>query len=94
MAVLSGYGCSNSVFPNAPSDCAVSRGALFNANQSSSWQELGVFGINSNGVGLEANLGYYQRAEFALDTLSIGLTGPTLNNQTIAGIATPEPFYL
>ncbi|KAJ5306853.1 hypothetical protein N7508_005868 [Penicillium antarcticum] len=47
-----------------------------------------------NGVGLEANLGYYQRADFALDSLSIGLTGPTLKNQTVAGIATPDPFYL
>ncbi|KAJ5670406.1 uncharacterized protein N7477_005769 [Penicillium maclennaniae] len=94
MVVLSDYGCANSVFPNAPSDCAVSRGTLFNANQSSSWHELGLFGINQNGVGLEANLGYYQRAEFALDTLSVGLTGPTLKNQTVAGIATPEPFYL
>ncbi|KAJ5123271.1 hypothetical protein N7448_009368 [Penicillium atrosanguineum] len=57
MVVLSDYGCSNSVFPNAPSDCAVSRGTLFSANQSSSWHELGLFGINQNGVGLEANLG-------------------------------------
>ncbi|KAJ6113554.1 hypothetical protein N7523_006871 [Penicillium sp. IBT 18751x] len=94
MVVLSDYGCASSVFPSAPSDCAVSRGTLFNANQSSSWHELGLFGINQNGVGLEANLGYYQRAEFALDTLSVGLTGPTLKNQTVAGIATPEPFYL
>ncbi|OOQ91259.1 peptidase aspartic [Penicillium brasilianum] len=94
MVVLSDYGCSTSVFSNAPSDCAVSRGTLFNASQSSSWQDLGLFGINQDGVGLEANLGYYQRADFALDTLSIGLTGPTLKNQTVAGIATPEPFYL
>ncbi|KAJ5635156.1 uncharacterized protein N7484_008469 [Penicillium longicatenatum] len=94
LVVLSDYGCSDSVFPNAPSDCAVSRGTLFNMNQSSTWDELGVFGINQDGVGLEANLGYYQRGEFALDTISIGLTGPTLKNQTVAGIATPEPFYL
>ena len=94
LVVLSDYGCSNSVFPNAPSDCAVSRGTLLNANQSSTWDKLGVFGINQQGVGLEANLGYYQRAEFALDSLSIGLTGPTLKNQTVAGIATPDPFYL
>ncbi|KAJ5194509.1 uncharacterized protein N7498_007947 [Penicillium cinerascens] len=94
MVVLSGYGCSTSVFTEVPSDCAVSRGTLFNANQSSSWHELGLYGINENGVGLEANLGYSQRAEFALDTLGISLTGPRLDNQTIAGIATPEPFYL
>jgi hypothetical protein len=94
MVVLSDYGCSTSVFTEVPSNCAVSRGTLFNANQSSSWRELGLFGINQNGVGLEANLGYSLRAEFALDTLGVGLTGPKLQNQTIAGIAAPEPFYL
>ncbi|KAF7125408.1 hypothetical protein CNMCM5793_001586 [Aspergillus hiratsukae] len=94
MVVLSDYGCSASVFTEVPSNCAVSRGTLFNANQSSSWHELGLYGINQNGVGLEANLGYSLRAEFALDTLGVGLTGPKLENQTIAGIAAPEPFYL
>lgn len=94
MVVLSDYGCSTSVFTTVPSNCAVSRGTLFNKNESSSWDELGVFGINDDGVGLEANLGYSQRAEYALDTMGAGLTGPKLANQTIAGIATPEPFYL
>lgn len=68
MVVLSDYGSSTSVFPNAPSDCAASRGTLFNANQSTSWYDLGLFSINQDGVGLEPNLGYYQRAEFALET--------------------------
>jgi hypothetical protein len=94
MAVLSDYGCSSSVFTTVPSDCAVSRGNLFNANKSSTWHDLGLFGIQQNGVGLEANLGYSQRAEYGLDNLGLGLTGPSLKNQTIAGIATPEPFYL
>lgn len=94
MVVLSDYGCSKSVFDTVPSNCAVSRGTLFNSNQSSSWDELGLYGINSDGVGLEANLGYSERAEFALDTVGIGLTGPRLANQTIAGIAAPDPFYM
>ncbi|KAJ5831702.1 hypothetical protein N7474_000013 [Penicillium riverlandense] len=94
MVVLSGYGCSTSVFTNVPQGCAVSRGNLFNANQSSSWHGLGLYGINQDGVGLEANLGYSQRAQFALETLGISLTGPRLESQTVAGIATPEPFYL
>ncbi|KAI1116738.1 aspartic peptidase domain-containing protein [Nemania sp. NC0429] len=92
--VLSDYGCSTSVFDVVPGNCAISRGLLFNPNQSSSWHELGLFGINENGVGLEANLGYSQRSEFATETLGLGLTGPTLENQTVAGIATAEPFYL
>lgn len=94
MVVLADYGCSPSVFASVPSGCAVSRGNLFNPNQSSTWHELGLYGINQNGVGLEANLGYSERAKFALDTLGLGLTGPSLKNQTVAGIATPEPFYL
>ncbi|KAI1076086.1 acid protease [Whalleya microplaca] len=94
MVVLSESGCSTAVFETVPPDCAVSRGNLFIANDSSSWHDLGIFGINENGVGLEANLGYSQRAEFALETLGLGLAGPSLGNQTVAGIATPEPFYL
>ena len=94
MVVLSEYGCSDSVFPDAPSDCASSRGNLFNSNDSSSWNLLGIFNINDNGVGLEANLGYSQRSEFATDNLGLALSGPSLDNQTLAGIATPDPFYL
>lgn len=94
MVVLSEYGCSTSAFTTVPENCAVSRGDLFNLNQSSTWHDLGLYGINQNGVGLEANLGYSQRAEFALETLGPGLTGPKLKNQTVAGIATAEPFYL
>ena len=94
MVVFSQYGCTKYVFPAAPGDCAVSRGTLFTSNQSSTWHDLGTYDISQNGVGLEANLGYSQRAEFGLDTLAVGLNGPVVKNQTIAGIATPEPFYL
>lgn len=94
MVVLSGYGCSTSVFATVPSDCAKGRGNLFKANQSSTWHSLGLYGINEGSVGLEANLGYSVRAQFGLDTLGPGLTGLRLENQTIAGIASPEPFYL
>ncbi|ETS73912.1 hypothetical protein PFICI_13778 [Pestalotiopsis fici W106-1] len=94
LVVLADYGCSSSALPEVPSDCAVSRGNLFNPNESSSWVDMGLYGINQNGVGLEANLGYYQKAEFALDSLGIGLTGPSLDNQTIGGIATADYFYL
>lgn len=94
MVILSEYGCSGSAFTTVPANCAVSRGNLFNLNKSSSWQDQGVYGINQNGVGLEANLGYSQRVEFGLDTLGPGLTGPKLENQTVAGIATADLFYL
>lgn len=91
---LSDLACSTSVFATVPDDCAVSRGNLYNINKSSSWQDAGTYEINQNGVGLEANLGYKQRAQFGLEHLGIGLTGPSLENQTVAGIATAEPFYL
>ncbi|KFX89411.1 hypothetical protein V490_07044 [Pseudogymnoascus sp. VKM F-3557] len=94
MVVLSEYGCSTTVFSTMPPDCAVSRGNLFNVNKSSSWIDMGTYGINQNGVGLEANLGYNQRAQFGLERMGIGLIGPSLSNQTVAGIATPKPFYL
>lgn len=94
MVILSDYGCSTSVFSTVPSNCAVSRGNLFNYNQSTSWENIGIFGINGAGVGLEANLGYNQRVQFGFDNLGIGLTGPSLSNQSVAGIATAEPFYL
>jgi hypothetical protein len=94
LVVLSEYGCSTSVFATVPDKCAVSRGVLFDPNQSSTWHDVGTYGINQDGVGLEANLAYSQRAAFSFETLAVGLTGPGLRNQTVAGIATPEPFYL
>ncbi|KAF2969051.1 hypothetical protein GQX73_g4479 [Xylaria multiplex] len=92
--VLSEYGCSTSTLETVPLNCAVSRGNLFNPNESSSWHEVGLFGINEDGVGLEANLGYSLRAEFGTENLGLGLTGPSLENQTVAGIAAAKPFYL
>lgn len=94
MVVLSEYGCSTSIFEKVPTNCAISRGVLFTPNDSSTWHELGLFGINGDGVGLEANLGYSQRSDFGLETVGLGLTGPSLDNQTVAGIATASPFYL
>lgn len=95
LVVSSDLGCSSQVFGNSvPSDCAVSRGVLFNPNKSATWNDLGTFDINGNGVGLEANLGYSQPTDFASETLGIGLTGPKLDNQTVGVIATAYPFYL
>ena len=52
--------------------------------------------INGDGVGLEANLGYSEAADYGLETLGLGYVadGPTLENMTVAGIATTSPFYL
>ncbi|KAH8658136.1 aspartic peptidase domain-containing protein [Xylariales sp. PMI_506] len=96
MVVLSDLGCSTTAFSGSsvPSNCAVSRGVLFNPNESSTWNNVGTYAINGDGVGLEANLGYSENAEFALESLGVGLTGPNLTNQTVAGIGAAEPLYL
>ncbi|KAK7953559.1 hypothetical protein PG996_014451 [Apiospora saccharicola] len=94
MVVLDGLGCSSSVFATVPPNCATSRGTLFNPKDSSSWIDAGQYDINDGQVGLEANLGYSQRSQFGLDNLGVGLTGPNLKNQTVAGFATADPLYL
>ncbi|KAL1894888.1 hypothetical protein Sste5346_005575 [Sporothrix stenoceras] len=45
---------------------------------SSTWLDEGAFAINDGQVGLEANLGYKQTAEFGLETLGIGLLSGSL----------------
>ncbi|KAI0864070.1 aspartic peptidase domain-containing protein [Xylaria cubensis] len=89
LVVQSQYGCSASVFATVPVNCTSSRGMLFNPNTSTSWDELGLFGLD-----LEKNLGYSQPAQIGLESLGLGLTGPKLENQTVAAIATAQPFYL
>jgi hypothetical protein len=92
-------GCTSAAINPVPDGCANSRGGLFNLNASSTWEDQGLFGINQDGIGFEANLGYSQHAEYGLETLGLGFvaggaSGPTMNNQTVAGIATASPFYL
>lgn len=94
MVPLDSDGCSQAVFGTVPSDCAVSRGGLYSYNESSSWVDIGLHAINGDGVGLEANLGYILRTQVGLETLGLGLNGPEMANQTVAGFATPSPFYL
>jgi hypothetical protein len=92
-------GCTSAAIDPVPDGCASSRGGLFNPNTSSTWLDQGLFGINGEGVGLEADLGYSQNADYGLETLGLGFvaggaSGPTLKNQTVAGIETASPFYL
>jgi hypothetical protein len=91
-------GCTSAAISPVPSDCANARGALFNNSQSNTWEDIGTFGINGDGIGFQANLGYSQHADFGLDTVGLGYVegtnGPTLENQTIGAIATTSPFYM
>lgn len=90
-------GCTTQAVKPVPVDCANSRGQLFNSSQSSTWIDQGFFGINSDGIGFEANLGYSVNADYGLETVGLGFSGGaddiTLENQTVARIATVSPFY-
>lgn len=95
--VVQPLGCTKQAIDPLPSDCANSRGGLFNHNKSSTWINQGRFGINENGVGFEANLGYSVNADYGLETLGLGFAGgpsqPVLKNQTVAAFAQGSPFY-
>ncbi|ATZ58471.1 hypothetical protein BCIN_16g02460 [Botrytis cinerea B05.10] len=90
-------GCTSAAISPVPSGCANARGGLFNNSLSNTWEDIGLFGINENGVGFQADLGYSQSADFGLDSIGLGYVsgtnGPTLDNQTIGAIATASPFY-
>ncbi|TVY17027.1 hypothetical protein LARI1_G006003 [Lachnellula arida] len=91
-------GCDTIAIDPVPPNCASGRGGLFNPNTSTTWQDQGLFGINSDGVGLEAALGYTQYADYGLEDVGLGFSGggintPTLKNQTVSGIASVSPIY-
>ncbi|PTB68388.1 acid protease [Trichoderma citrinoviride] len=72
-------------------DCANSRGGLFNTTASKTWDEIGLFGL-----GIENSLGFTDNGEFGHDTVGLGYLGsggPVVNNSVIAGVAGTE-FYL
>ncbi|KAK4179594.1 aspartic peptidase domain-containing protein [Triangularia setosa] len=91
---LAELACSREAFGTVPPDCAVSRGNLFDINESSSWEDVGRYGINQNGVGLGAHLGYDVAVQFGLEKLGIGLNGPDFEDQAVGAMAAAAPFYL
>ncbi|SLM40572.1 Aspartic peptidase domain [Lasallia pustulata] len=85
--VILSQGCT----PTDPPTCGKSRGNIFYINQSSTWQDEGLYELD-----LELNLGYTGSGDFGYDTLSLGLLGtglPNMSHQVIAGIAAKD-FYL
>ena len=91
-------GCSTEAINPVPLQCANDRGLSFDSNASTTWKYEGRWGINNGEVGFEANLGYSVNADYGLETLGLGhiagdINGPTLENQTVAGIAATSPFY-
>ncbi|KAL9128508.1 MAG: hypothetical protein Q9217_002835 [Psora testacea] len=78
---------------SASSSCSQSRGGLFNASQSTSWDGLGNYTL-----GLNANLGYGDlSALYGLDTITLGfgdsIGGPTLDSQVVTALA-PRYYYI
>lgn len=85
-------GCPSS----EPADCAKLRGGAFTYNQSSTWVRNNVTSNGTFTLGLEGNLGYTGNGFFGYDTVALGWqgsNGPSLDQQIVAGIATPD-FYL
>ena len=79
-----------------PADCAKLRGALFNMNTSTTWNDQGIFGLST-----DQNLGDYNGpfdvGDYGLDSLGLGLPGANgdLDQQdmVVAALATKD-FYL
>lgn len=95
--VILPLGCTIAAISSVPDGCANSRGGLFNNSLSNTWEDRGMFGINGDGIGFQADLGYSQIADYGLDAIGLGYVsgrnGSTLDNQAIGAIATASPFY-
>ena len=85
---MSPQGCYGT---SIPSSCNESRGGLFDATQSASWQSLGNYSL-----GLEQNLGYFDTATYGLDTVALGfdnsMGGPTLDSQVVSALANDDYY--
>ena len=72
--------------------CSDSRGELFDASKSTSWNSTGNYTM-----GLEMNLGYNDTATFGLDTVALGASeaigGPSLDSQVVAAYANDD-YYI
>lgn len=75
-----------------PSNCGDLRGTLFQPNTSSTWTNIGLYGLV---LTEEAVLGYSGNANFGYDNLTLGGPGdglPALSRQIIEGFATKVFF--
>jgi hypothetical protein len=79
-----------------PTNCAELRGGEYNYTASSSWiPNLANLTTQIYDLGLASNLGYTGNGQYGFDDITVGWQGsggPSLNNQTVAGIATKEFF--
>ncbi|KUJ11683.1 acid protease [Mollisia scopiformis] len=79
-----------------PTDCDTLRGGLYNYSASTTWvPNLANLTTQIYGLGLESNLGYSGNGRYGFDDITLGFQGsggPTLKNQTVAGVATKDFF--
>lgn len=80
-------GCTASDPPN----CGFKRGNRFDKNQSSTWQDKGLYELDQ-----ELNLGYDGNGNFGLDSITLGYPGSgtvSLEQQVLATIAS-KTYYI
>ncbi|KAF2154979.1 acid protease [Myriangium duriaei CBS 260.36] len=85
MWVVHPLGC-----PDATVACANARGGLFYKNESTSWDEKGVYGLAG-----ETNLGVDGNGIFGFDSAALGATAQQLlpvSNATVVDFAVTEPY--
>jgi hypothetical protein len=86
--VIDPRGCPNDTPQGA---CAESRGDTFNYNSSTTFDFIGLYKL-----WMQENLGRVGNANYGYDSVTLGYEGeggPTLQNQTIGVLATPEFYF-
>jgi hypothetical protein len=90
--VVDPQGCAST----DPSNCASKRGRVYNYSESTSWiPNLANTSTQIYNLGLESSLNYTGKGRFGFDNITLGYIGsggPSLQNQTVASIATKEFF--
>ncbi|PNS18086.1 hypothetical protein CAC42_4045 [Sphaceloma murrayae] len=84
--VVHPFGCRT-----GDNSCINQRGGVFNMNESTTWDEVGLYSL-----AMQQNLGYGGNAYFGYDVVGLGgegEEGPTLQNATVGDVAINE-YYL
>ncbi|KAH8812134.1 aspartic peptidase domain-containing protein [Xylogone sp. PMI_703] len=87
-------GCTTPINGVVPTNCTATRGGIFSASASSTWNGQGLFPISENGADLDGNLGFTEEAVYGLETIRLSNKGPSLNTQTTAVIVSSAPLYM
>jgi len=83
-------GCTAASDPNACESLRGGSPTLFNINQSSTWESIGIYGFP-----IEKNHGYSGDAQYGYESITLGLPGENglmLNNMTVGAFAVLEPW--